>query len=161
MKHYKIISGGQTGVDIAGLIAAKNNNLETSGHIPKGFLTLEGCKPEYHELYNLIETKTSYYPERTALNVKNSDCTLWFGENKQSNGKKCTFKNIIKYKKPYLDIDIGNMPKVDVIYQWMTNNDYNVINIAGNSESTSKGIQEKLENYLTELFSLLKKIEIK
>jgi hypothetical protein len=154
---YKIISGGQTGADIAGLKSAKIHNLETGGYIPKGFLTLDGNKPEYQQLYNLIETKTTYYGDRTKLNVVNSDCTIWFGENKTSNGKICTFKNIKKYNKPHLDIDIKDMPKNSDVYLWISQNNFKIINIAGNSETTSNGIQKIVEIYLIELFDLFKK----
>lgn len=151
----KIISGGQTGADIAGLRSAKKAGIETGGFIPKGFLTLDGKKPEYKNLYGLTETKSEYYNVRTGMNVENSDCTLWFGENKYSNGKQCTFKNIRLYNKPYMDIDIKKMPDINTIIDWINDNDYKIINIAGNSETTTKGIQVVVEKYLDKLFSKL------
>src|SRR5689334_13215671 len=102
----KIISGGQTGADIAGLKTAKKHGIKTGGYMTKGFITLNGLKPEYKNLYKVQETKKTDYPTRTGMNVMTSDCTLWFGENKISRGKLCTFKFIKKYKKPCKDINI-------------------------------------------------------
>ena len=42
MKIFKIISGGQTGADKGGLIAAKKANIKTGGIAPKGFMTEAG-----------------------------------------------------------------------------------------------------------------------
>ncbi len=158
----KIISGGQTGVDIAGLKVAKKFNFDTGGYMPKGFKTLDGNKPEYKETYSIKETNTPYYGYRTELNARDSDCTIWFGENKNSAGRTCTFNHIKKYKKPHMDIDIKNLPCIDQIVEWITSNKYNVINIAGNSETTTKGIEKIVSIFLEELFVILKeKIEFK
>ncbi len=40
------ISGGQSGADFGGLLAAKRCGIPTGGKIPKGFLTENGPKPE-------------------------------------------------------------------------------------------------------------------
>ncbi|MFZ8324119.1 YpsA SLOG family protein, partial [Staphylococcus aureus] len=42
MKLKKVISGGQTGADQAGLRAGKAAGLETGGMVPKGCLTDDG-----------------------------------------------------------------------------------------------------------------------
>lgn len=47
----KVISGAQTGADVAGLKAAKACDILTGGFIPKRYKTLDGPKPEYEELY--------------------------------------------------------------------------------------------------------------
>ena len=43
--NLKVCSGGQTGADLGGLIAAKQAGLETFGWMPPGFLTEFGPKP--------------------------------------------------------------------------------------------------------------------
>ncbi len=58
----KIISGGQNGTDIAALEAAKMLGFLTSGCMPKGWKTLDGPKPEYQELYNMVEHTRADYP---------------------------------------------------------------------------------------------------
>jgi hypothetical protein len=151
----KIISGGQTGVDIAGLICAKKHNMQTGGNIPKGFITLDGPKPEYKELYGMKETGSTDYPTRTAMNVKEADCTIWLGENRFSAGKLCTFKHIRIHKKPHKDIDINDPPPIETISKWIKDNEYKIINIAGNSQTKTNDIEKKAIEYLDELFSKL------
>jgi Circularly permutated YpsA SLOG family len=75
----KVISGGQTGADQAGWRAAKAAGLETGGWMPLGFLTEEGPRPEFAELYGARETRTDHYPVRTEANAMESDRRLWFG----------------------------------------------------------------------------------
>lgn len=147
-----VISGAQTGADIAGLKAAKQCGLKTGGYIPKGFLTLDGNKPEYAKLYDIKQTLTYKYPERTELNAKTSDATIWFGENKWSAGKQCTFKFIKKHNKPSLDLDTKKLPKPDVVIKWIKDNNVKTLNIAGNSEQTTKGIEEIVHKFLVEVF---------
>src|SRR5271170_6504771 len=113
-----VISGGQTGADIAGIKTAKQCGFKTGGYIPKGFLTLDGKKPEYAKMYGLQQMSTYKYPQRTEMNVKTSDATIWFGQNKWSAGKQCTFKFIKMHKKPHLDLDIKEPPDADVVIKW-------------------------------------------
>ena len=50
----KIISGAQTGADLAGLDAAKALGIPTGGSMPNGFKDLEGKKPEYASKYGIV-----------------------------------------------------------------------------------------------------------
>lgn len=152
----KIISGGQTGADIAGLKIAKKHGFVTGGNIPKGCVTLDGPKPEYIELYNMKETSSTDYPTRTMLNVKESDCTIWFGEKKVSPGKLCTFKHIKNYNKPYVDVDVNNFTSVDTLLDWIKSNNFKIINIAGKSETKINNMEKIVSDYLDLLFSKLK-----
>jgi hypothetical protein len=152
----KIISGAQTGADIAGIKIAKKHGFETGGYMPKGYITLDGFKPEYKDLYDMQETKALDYPTRTRMNVMSSDCTIWLGENKISRGKLCTFKNIKLFKKPYKDINIDDLPSIKSIVEWIVSNNFNVINIAGNSETLTNNMEEKVSHYLDKLFKKLK-----
>lgn len=151
-----IISGGQTGVDIAALEFAKSNGFKTGGIAPKNFRTEVGNKPEYKELYNMIEDTSYNYKDRTILNVKNSDFTLIFG-NTSSTGSKLTIRNCQKYDKKYLAInpfiDYYNPIKTAIAIR---NDKYfinaKIVNIAGNRESISPGIGIKLKQLLTLVF---------
>ena len=51
----KVISGGQTGADEAGLFAAKEFGIKTGGWMPRKFLNERGENPEYAELYGIQE----------------------------------------------------------------------------------------------------------
>ena len=132
----KIISGGQTGADQAGLFAAINNDIETSGFAPANYMTTKGPDDNLKTLFGLKEIKGGY-KKRTYLNVQFSDCTLRFAYDFNSPGEICTKKAIEHYNQSYQDIDL-NYPitplRVDEIAQWVMEHKFYVINIAGNTE---------------------------
>ncbi len=66
----KIISGGQTGADVAALDVAIKYGIPHGGAIPKGRLAEAG---PFREKYNLEEMATKSYPKRTEKNVVDSD----------------------------------------------------------------------------------------
>ena len=76
----RIISGGQTGADQAGLAVAKRLGISTGGYMPKGWLTEAGPRPDLGATYGLEEAETAAYPERTERNVLASDGTVVFGD---------------------------------------------------------------------------------
>ena len=71
----KIISGGQTGADRAGLDAAMELNIPIGGWCPKGRKAEDG---PIDKKYPLQETKLGDYKVKTGLNVKDSDGTIIF-----------------------------------------------------------------------------------
>ncbi len=150
----KIISGGQTGADEAGIIAAKLIGFKTGGWMPSGFRTLEGDRPEYKDLYNMQEHESNYYPPRTYQNVRESDGTVRFATNFNSSGEKCTFEAIVQYDKPYFDIDLNKDLKEQQVKfkSWLKCNAIKTLNVAGNSERTSPGIKLKTIEFLKNVF---------
>lgn len=156
MKNLKINSGAQTGADLAGLDAALFCGFETGGHIPKGFLAQDGCHPEFEKKYNLKETESDKYPPRTALNVKNSDATIQIATNFNSPGEKLTSKLILQYKKLNYKLNPNEKVDIDDIVNWIKNNNIEILNVAGNSERTSRGIYNKAYNILVQVFEKLK-----
>lgn len=152
----KIISGGQSGADLGGLIAAKEAGISTGGFMPKGFITEFGPKLEYEKFYNIKEHSSDKYPPRTFANVKESDGTLRIFKNKNSRGELCTLKAINQYKKLYFDIDINNPPLYKELVNWIIKNNIKILNVSGNRESTAVGIQKFTENYLKEVIYLVK-----
>lgn len=63
----KIISGGQTGADIAEIDAAIDCNIPYGGQLPKGRKSEDGVVPEK---YTGFQVKTrGGYPKRTEQNV--------------------------------------------------------------------------------------------
>merc|ERR1712150_169946 len=69
----RIVSGGQTGVDSAGLDAAMHCGIPCGGWCPAGRRSDEGIIPEY---YPLKETPKRNYLQRTEWNVRDSDGTV-------------------------------------------------------------------------------------
>src|SRR5262245_10218216 len=69
----KIVSGGQTGVDRAALDFAIEHGIEHGGWCPLGHQAEDGTIPAR---YQLKETESGSYSERTERNVLESDGTL-------------------------------------------------------------------------------------
>lgn len=150
----KVISGGQTGADRGGLIAAKQLGIPTGGWIPKGCLTEKGFEPNLKEEFDLKETPEVTYPPRTYANARDSDGTIRFASDWDSKGEKCTLRGILKFGKPYIDIDYPNdswETDVTAVLLWLELNEIQVLNVAGNRESTAPGIQDFVVKFLTEV----------
>ena len=134
----KVISGGQTGADTGGLVAAKRCGLDTGGYAANGFETENGAKPEYARMYHLIDKKCNK-AQRTVENVKCSDGTLVFSDDLMSPGTKLTISTCSTLYKPYLI----NPSAQDVVSFIQTKN-IKVHNIAGNPESVAPGITSRV-----------------
>jgi len=154
-----MISGGQTGADIAGLVVAKKSGLATGGSMPKGFKTLEGPKPDYAKLFGIEEHASESYVPRTHKNVQDADGTIRLAFNFGSAGEKCTLKAIVKYDKPHIDVNLATPITPKEVAKWVIENNIETLNIAGNSEQTAPGTYKAVKEYLTEVLVCLKQLE--
>jgi predicted Rossmann fold nucleotide-binding protein DprA/Smf involved in DNA uptake len=139
----KVVSGGQTGADRAALKWAIENNVLHGGYCPKGRLAEDGPIPTS---YALVETKTDKYPERTKLNVEQSNATLVVvGESKLTRGSKLTVTHAEKKQKPVLVVFAAGAEQpteaqVAEVRSWLEKHDPMVLNVAGSRASTSPNI---------------------
>ena len=156
MKLERVISGGQTGADRAGLVAARSAGIATGGWMPKGFRALDGARPEFADLYGVREHASDRYPPRTALNVKESDATLRFATDWDSPGEKLTGELCERYGRPHFAVaPDASIAPADVV-DWLVRNNVRVLNVAGNSERTAPGIEAFVTAFLAEVFRLLR-----
>lgn len=153
----KVISGGQTGADIAGIETAKKFGFETGGTLPFGFKTLAGCRPEYKELYGCVAHSSSSYVPRTRANVRDSDGTIRLAFDFTSRGEMCTLKAINDYGKPYIDVDLANPRPVEEVGRWLEEHGIETLNVAGNAEETAEGTYEAAKGYLGKLFEVVRR----
>jgi len=148
----KVISGGQNGADQAGLRAAKKKGIDTGGWAPKGWKTLDGPMESLLKSFGVKESDSEGYPVRTALNVRDSDVTLRFARHFGSAGEKCTYKAILKHKKPHVDFDVPSdlteANAVKLANEIMKKGWY-TLNVAGNSEKSAPGIGKEVEDFLS------------
>ena len=100
----QVISGGQTGVDLAGLVAAKEAGIKTGGTAPAEFMTSIGRNPGLAE-FGLVPRGS--LKTRTLENVMNSDATLVLASCLKSPGTAFTINSCLNNKKPYMIIDIS------------------------------------------------------
>ena len=155
----KIISGGQTGADIGGLIVAKKFGLETGGWIPKGFKTQAGPRPDYAETYGLQEHTSESYVPRTFANVRDSDATIRIAGDLESPGERCTLKAIEQYGRRHFDVDLIDAYPLEAraieAAAWIQKHQIVVLNVAGNSESTFSGTAAETINFMSGLLTEL------
>lgn len=155
----KVISGGQTGVDQAGLLAAAECNIRTGGYAPAGWRTDEGPAPWLAD-YGLICHPSREYPPRTKMNVCHGSLTVILGDH-NSAGCKLTKKYCNMYTRPY-----HLVPKMDErdfdetvawLLKWTTAGQHLggelTINVAGNRERSFPGIHEQATHFLTKVFT--------
>jgi hypothetical protein len=141
----KIVSGGQTGVDRAGLDAAIALGMAHGGWCPKGRKAEDGEVPS---VYQLQETPTADYRERTASNVRDSDGTLILTRSQPIGGTATTIKLANRYGKPCLVLDLLANPDNEAVLAWIAVNDVRVLNIAGPRESGCPGIHDQAQAFL-------------
>lgn len=99
----KIISGGRTGVDRAGLDAAMDRNQPVGGYCPKGRLAEDGSIPERYPL----EEISGGCRARTRKNVQTGDGTLVVYRDELGGGTALTVSMALKQRKPLKLIDIS------------------------------------------------------
>jgi Circularly permutated YpsA SLOG family len=151
----RLISGGQTGADRAGLIAAKAAGIPTGGWMPRGFLAEDGRQPGFAAEYGIREHPSPQYPPRTEANVKEADGTIRFATDWGSAGVRLTLKMIQRHGKPHIDVSPARGPNPKEVAQWIRANGIGVLNVAGNSERKSPGIQEYAVGFLRDVFRIL------
>src|ERR1700720_2115642 len=146
----KIISGGQTGADRAGLDFAIETGLEHGGYVPKGRKAEDG---RIADRYILIELRTSSYPPRTRKNIEESDGTVILSlERRLSGGTKLTRELADKLGKPVLHIYDSRKERratpdsvraeIQALTDFLRCNKIEVLNVAGPRESKEPGVYE-------------------
>lgn len=145
MRPLKIISGGQSGSDRGGLEAARRLGISTGGAAPSGFWTENGAAHELGSVFGLHEIDGGYR-ERTIENVVMSDGTVVF-YNRMSPGTGFTLRCCKVNIKPV----IAN-PDAVALREFVQKHNIKVLNVAGNRESVSPGMQALVERVIMEAF---------
>ena len=146
----KIISGGQTGADMGGLIAAREVGIPTGGTAPAGWLTEDGPRKSLLQSFGLVECDEAGYPARTRINVLQSDGTVIVG-NYDSGGSALTYEIVRESRKAIFLVPFPNAAvdvQIEEFRQWLHGNNVQILNVAGNRESTSPGIAEFTRQFL-------------
>lgn len=150
---HKIISGGQCGADMGGLLAAEELGIPTGGWAPYGWRTELGPNPELGTRFGLKEHVHPAYPHRTAANVQDSDGTVIIGRISGSRGSELTMALCEAHDKPYFTIPsdpmkYGERSYSNAFLRWLQRNDIRILNVAGNRESRNPGIEQKTKLFL-------------
>ena len=92
------------------------------------------------------------YPKRTEQNIIDSDATVIFTFGKLKTGSALTARLAKQYNKPWLHMNLSvTKEPVDNIKDWLIEWDVKVLNVAGNRESSSPGIYEKVKKIILEI----------
>ena len=134
----KVVSGGQSGVDRAGLDAARDLGIPSGGWCPKGRRAEDGRIPRR---YRLVETPSGNYVQRTEWNVRDSDGTLIVNRGRLDGGTLLTAELALgRYRKPLLVVQLGRRIRGERFRAWRAQHRVRVLNVAGPRESKRPGI---------------------
>lgn len=150
-QNFKIISGGQTGVDRAALDWAIEHGIPHGGYCPLGRLAEDGSIPAQ---YQLQELPIADYAARTERNVLAADGTVIFTlTTALSGGTSFTAQCAQKWHKPLLHLaqetaDNGDAKK---LLDFITQHYIHILNVAGPRASEAPGVATYVKQTLESL----------
>jgi len=108
--------------------------------MPRGFLAQDAVRrlPRSTASGNTPATNT---PPRTEANVKEADGMIQFATDWGSAGVRLTLRMIQRPRKPHIDVSPARGPNPEEVARWFRANGAGALNVAGNSEQKSPGIQ--------------------
>jgi hypothetical protein len=149
----KITSGGQTGVDRAALDWAIEHGLPHGGWCPRGRRAEDG---PLADCYELTETPSAVYAERTRWNVRDSDATVIFSLGKRLSGGSLLTRQIAEeLGRPYLHL----WPSESVellgrrLAAFITEHRVAILNVAGPRASEGSELETFVKDVLSAAFS--------
>lgn len=149
-KPFKIISGGQTGVDRAALDWAMQHSVECGGWCPRYRKAEDGT---INLKYPLKETLSEKYAQRTEWNALTSDATLIISPQPLTGGTLYTLEVLKLAEKPFFIVQEKlATPDAQAFERWFCKNETGVLNVAGPRESSAPGIYSKALEVLNQLF---------
>ena len=148
-KISKIISGGQTGADRAGIDVAIALGIDYGGSLPSGRRTEDGYLSRTYTKMN--EVKSRHYQARTEKNVMDSDATIVFTYNRMGSGSALTMKKAEEHYKSCLHVNLDKQTDdeaVRIVTEWLDSVRPYTLNVAGSRESTAQGIYQRVFNIM-------------
>ena len=147
----KIISGGQTGADRAALCWAIEHQVPHGGWCPLGRAAEDGA---ILKRFDLEETPSEGYAQRTEWNVRDSDATVIFSISRTlTGGSKLTEDLARKWKRPFLHLSLnGSENAAQILNDFLDQYFIRTLNIAGPRDSTEPGIGDFVQEVLSEAY---------
>ena len=150
----KIISGGQSGVEIAALDAAVEMDIPHAGWAYKRKRTEDGILPEH---YNLKTIDVPSLHDRLEKNITDSDGTVILTHGQLIIGSKIIKNLANQHEKPCLYVDLSNCSinhVVSSIRKWVTKNEIEAIYFTGSKPVGKSDIYEETIRIIKGLCSI-------
>jgi hypothetical protein len=143
----KIISGGQTGADRAALDWAIERGIPHGGWCPKGRKAEDGA---IDQRYNLVETPSEDYSQRTEWNVRDSDGTAVFSIRRElRGGSLLTVEIAERYNKLVIHLRQDERTNhAQELRSFIEEFGISVLNVAGPRASDEPGVYQFVSNVL-------------
>ena len=154
MSGWKIVSGGQTGVDRAALDAARALGLPYGGFVPKGRWTEDGPLPD--EYANMVETESSNPSSRTRRNIRSADAILVITAGAADGGTLLTLRRAQASGKPLLHVDFAATPPEEAaaaVRDWLAGLEPGTLNVAGPRASKAPGLYGRVRALLLDVLA--------
>ena len=139
-------------MDRAALDAAIELGVRHGGWCPHGRRAEDGRIANH---YNLDETDSPDYLQRTEWNVRDSDATLILTMGPVEGGTAATVEYAKRYHKPLLVIDLLDQDSLnsslETAHDWLADNQTRSLNVAGPRASKQPAIYQHSLNFLREL----------
>jgi hypothetical protein len=152
MARLKVISGGQTGVDTAALRLAISLGIPHGGWCPRGRKREDGVIPKR---FQLEETPSRGYQQRTAWNVRDSDGTVIFSiATRLKDGSKKTAQFARQRKKPCLHLaQQTGIDHAAALRRFVRQHRIRVLNVAGPRKSQEPAVGRFVARVMRAAFS--------
>lgn len=168
MVRLQVISGGQTGVDTAALLAAEAFSFPISGYVPKDYtneLGAYGIAARFWPCLTLTNTIESAL--RTELNCRDADGILTLLRNEEASTKVSEgtqhgidyARKLGKNEHQFCFVDLAASylrDEVVRVVKWITDMKIVKCAIGGPRESEVPGIESEADAFLREVFKWLK-----
>ena len=136
----KIVSGGQTGADRAALDWAISRSIPHGGWCPKGRKAEDGT---LDARYNLKESPSANYLQRTEWNARDSDGTVIFSlAPVLTGGSLKTQVFAAKHRKPHAHIHAGMYAPEAALLRFIAAHGIKSLNVAGPRGSKEPGVYD-------------------
>ena len=148
-RKWRIVSGGQTGVDRAALDAARALGLDYGGFVPRGRRAEDGALAD--DYAGMTETASANYVVRTRSNVRTADATLIVTRGAPDGGTRLTLELASASGKPFLLVDLSVLESEETARQaalWLDGLPGGTLNVAGPRESGTPGIYAEARAWL-------------
>ena len=111
-----VVSDAQRGVPLAALSTARAAGIATGGWMAYRFVTRDGPRPEFAELYGMRERPTRGYRDRTMANIKMADMTVWLGPDDSPGVGRSRNDAVVMCKRRFRKLGFHDDPRLFVQY---------------------------------------------